>query len=160
MKKLLMLVLSLAMLLCSVSCSASYVDDKDAKGVIGIGLTALDDGVEYLPVEPDFLGDYFKAPTWVKEHEIRIAANASNLNQVGIYHVEEGHAKEMKETLSNYLAKALEKNEAWYDSYIPEETPKLRDAEVRVFGNYVAYAILDAEDRATFFDAIEAELKA
>ena len=52
-----------------------------------------------------------------------------------------------------------ERIETWYDSYIAQETPKLRDAEVKVFGNYAVYAIASKEDRAAFFDAVENALR-
>ena len=64
----------------------------------------------------------------------------------------------MENHLVSYLSKSFEKNREFYDSYIPEETAKLRDAEVRRFGNYVAYAILDRDSKSRFFSAIEDKL--
>ena len=64
----------------------------------------------------------------------------------------------MAKLLRDYLAQAYEDNRVWYDSYMPEETPKLRDAEVKVFGNYVVYAIYSSADKATLFDAVKAAL--
>ena len=149
-------------LLCSLaSCKATaWRDDVATADLIENALSALSDGVTYVDVEDDFLDGYVTPADWIVSFDIRIAEIAANLNQVGIYHVKDGHAADMKDQLESYLAKSLEQNEAWYNSYIPEETPKLRDAEVKVYGNYVVYAILSANDRATFFDTLEAELAA
>ena len=161
MKRFLTALLVLTLLLSLSACSGgSWRDDVATDTLIDTGLTALADGVNYVDVEDDFLDAYFTRADWIVSFDIRIAEIASNLNQVGIYHVQEGHANEMKEQLAAYLSKSLEQNQAWYDSYIPEETPKLRDAEVKVYGNYVVYAILSTDDRATFFGAIESALAA
>lgn len=161
MKKILSVLLAFCMLITLLaSCSKNdYRNDVDPDTLIKSGLEALSDDVTYLDPDDDFLDEYFKEPEWVEESEIRLSSIAINLNQVGIYHVEAGHANEMKELLSAYLAKSLEQNGAYYDSYMPEETLKLKDAEVKIFGNYVVYAILNTTDRATFFDSVEAGLK-
>ncbi|MBQ1963425.1 MAG: hypothetical protein II369_04835, partial [Clostridia bacterium] len=61
--------------------------------------------------------------------------------------------------LEKYLADSFTKNQTWYDSYIPTETPKLRDAEVKIFGNYVIYVIADKEDRTALLSTVEELLK-
>ena len=42
---------------------------------------------------------------------------------------------------------------------LPEEKPKLDNAEVRVYGIYVIYVIASDEARASIFEAVEGELK-
>ena len=157
MKKILCFLLAI-LLLASLSACKSYVDNANPDQLATTGLQALNDSVYYIEIDDSYLDDYFSQPDWVIDAELRMASTASNLNQIGIYHVSDGHAGEMKELIAGYLSKSYQDNSAWYDSYIPKETPKLRDAEVKVFGNYVVYAILAQADRATFFDAIEAEL--
>ena len=146
--------LSLLMLL-SLSACKSYADDIDTDNLATVGLNALVDGIDYAEADDGFLDDYFIAPAWVTDYEIYLAPTASNINQVGVYHVQDGHAEELETILSDYLKKSYEDNGNWYNSYIPKETPKLRDAEVKVFGNYVVYAILNQTDREVFFGAVE-----
>jgi len=145
------------MLLLLCSCS-NYADDIDTDNLATVGLNALGDGIDYVEADDGFLDDYFEEPSWVTDSEIYLAPTASNINQVGVYHVQDGHAEELEIILSDYLNRAYEENGNWYNSYIPKETPKLRDAEVKRFGNYVVYAILNQNDRAIFFETIENDL--
>ena len=156
-KQLLIAVMSLLMLFSLVSCS-SYADDIDTDNLATVGLNALSENIDYVEADDGFLDDYFSTPSWVTDYEIYLAPTASNINQVGVYHVQDGHTEEMEAILKDYLQRSYAENGNWYDSYIPKETPKLRDAEVKVYGNYIAYAILNETDRATFFDAIEKAL--
>ena len=140
------------------------MDFIDTDLLIKNALDAIGGNTQYTEVDDDYLSDYFTEADWMDDTELRIALNQSegsgyNINEVGVYHVKDGHASEMEDLLTNYLESAYEKNKTWYDSYIPEETPKLRDAEVKVFGNYVVYAILSESERNTFFTAIEDQLK-
>ena len=66
--------------------------------------------------------------------------------------------QELKKLTEEYLETMKNDQHAFIASYAPEELPKLERAEVRVFGNYVAYAILSDEDRTLFFDTVEKKL--
>ena len=43
--------------------------------------------------------------------------------------------------------------------YMPEEFPKLQNAETKTIGNYVMYAILSDSDKQAVFSAFEKTLK-
>lgn len=161
MKKILLAILSLALLCSMISCgeSAKYADDKAAKDLADTATQALGDNIAYLTAEDGFFDDYFAMPAYVTDSAVRFAPDTNNLNEFGVFHVKAGKANDMKDVLKAYLSDCLERNGSWYDSYIAQETPKLRDAEVKVFGNYAVYAIASKEDRAAFFDAIEGALK-
>lgn len=161
MKRMIAAMLSLVLLLSFAACKKEvYADNIKATDLADHAVTALNDGVTYLPADSGYLDDYFTAPDYVTESVIYFASDTNNLNELGIYRVSEGNAEKMETVLKDYLKSSLEKNQSWYDSYIPEETPKLRDAEVKVFGNYVVYAIFDAKDRTTVFDSIKGKLTA
>lgn len=152
-----LLLLSLAFL---PSCKGARLrNDVSALALCEFAIARLDDGVEYLVADEEYLGDYFKIPESVLDYSIHFAADGNNLNEFGIFHIQKGHADEMEELLEDYLEDSWERNQSWYDSYIPKETPKLRDAEVKVYGNYVMYAILDKDARKIFFDAVKEALK-
>ena len=161
MKKILLAILSLALLCSMISCkeSANYADNKPVADLADLATKALGDNISYLTAEDGFFDDYFAMPTYVTEGTARFAPDTNNLNEFGVFHVEAGKANDMKDVLKEYLSECLERNQSWYDSYIAQETPKLRDAEVMVFGNYAVYAIASKEDRAAFFDAVENALK-
>ena len=98
-------------------------------------------------------------PEYVTDSVIRFASDSNNINEIGIFHTTEGKSKEFAGMIKAYLLNSYERNQAWYDSYIPAETPKLRDAEVRIYGNYVVYAILSKESKGTVFSVAEKTLK-
>ena len=119
----------------------------------------LDDRVIYVKDKSNFTEEYFKTPDYVRESTVCYAQDTGNINELGVFHVTEGKAEEFSALLrEQYLDASLEKNRDWYDSYIPKETAKLRDAEVRTFGNYVVYAIFDRNERRSIFRTIEDEL--
>ena len=162
MKRIFLTLLSLTLLCSLISCgnSTNYVDDVSVTTLADGAIAALNDNTDYRTAENGFFDDYFTLPEYVTESTARFAADTNNLNEFGIFHVQVGNANAMKDILKTYLSDCLEQNQTWYDSYIPQETPKLRDAEVKVFGNYAVYAIASKDDRATFFDAVKKALKA
>ena len=159
MKKSLLILLSLALLLSLASCQGkNYTDDVAVLPLVENAISALGDDLDFSTAQSGYLDDYFTTPSYVTDSVIQFATSGNNLDEVGIFHVTAGNAKEMASLLEDYLSRSYEANQAWYDSYIPQETPKLRDAEVKAFGNYVVYAILSSSDRTVFFNGIEAEL--
>ncbi len=159
MKRFLLILLMLTLLPILPSCAnASYRDDVKLTDLVGTVEAALPARTDYATAEDGTLDDYFSMPSYVTESVIRFSMNAKNLDEYGIFHVTDGNASAMAKLLRDYLAQAYEDNRVWYDSYMPEETPKLRDAEVKVFGNYVVYAIYSSADKATLFDAVKSAL--
>ena len=79
------------------------------------------------------------------------------VDEYGVFKARDAeNAKALKAEVEAYLKNRLE---TWMDEYMPEEKPKVENAECRVFGNYVTYAILSESDRAAAFKAIDAALK-
>ena len=154
------LTLLYSLLILTACTKAEYKKDVKPREIAG----AL---CEKTPTESAWIGDdqslveeYAILPEYVKESQIYYAQSTNNLDEFGIFWVEEGNAKAVKSLLMHgYLEKRYNENREWYDSYMPTETPKLRDAEVRVFGNCVAYAILSPERRTAFFSECEKLLK-
>ena len=79
------------------------------------------------------------------------------VDEYGVFRAKDADAaKELEKQAKDYLANRLE---TWMDEYMPEEKPKVENAECRVFGNYVVYAILSDANRSAAFKAVEAALK-
>ena len=113
-------------------------------------------GEGYIGDTSGYTEEYFPMPSYVLEHEILYRPQSNVLDEFGIFRVEEGHAKELASLIKeDYLAAAYEKNRDFYNSYMPKETPKLQNAEVRTYGNYVVYAILSPADRAALFGELQ-----
>jgi DNA phosphorothioation-dependent restriction protein DptG len=161
MKRILLCLLVLLMLGTALtSCqNENYIDNAEVNTLADSAVNVLNPEIKYLTPDEFYLVDYFDTPSYVKSYTLRRAMIGNNLNELGIYHVEEGKAEEMKNVLETYLDICYNTNKTWYESYIPQEVPKLRDAQVKVFGNYVVYVILNQEDRAAVLNAIEGALK-
>ena len=107
----------------------------------------------------DWLADYVSLPDGMFDYEICFSSDGSNINEFGIWHVRQDQVAVTEAALRTYLSESLRKNREFYNSYIPEETVKLEKAEVKVFGNYVCYAILNEHDKNIFFSTIQEELQ-
>ena len=153
-------VLTFFTLLTAVSCKKA---NKAYSDVISAAELAQEmeeelDHTEFRTAHNNWLDDYVTLPEGLSDYRICFSADGSNLNEFGIWHVRADQIAPLEATLRAYLAESLLRNREFYNSYIPQETPKLEHAEVRVFGNYVCYAILDENDRTVFFRTLEEEL--
>ena len=138
--------------------NAVYLDTVSAEKLAEEAAEELE-YADFRTANGDWLADYVTLPDGLTDYRICFSSDGNNLNEFGIWHVKSDQIAPLEATLRAYLAESLMKNREFYNSYIPQETAKLEDAEVRVFGNYVCYAILDREDRALFFHTIEDELR-
>lgn len=156
MKRLICTLLLLALPFSLSACAKrSYSNEASLEDLGNAALEALALKQDYGIADEDYLEDFFSPPSYVLESRILMSSNGNDLNEIGIYRVTEGNANAMKRILNGYLVDSLRAYEDWYNSYIPKELPKLVNAEVKVFGSYVVYAILSDADRAAAFDAIE-----
>ena len=79
------------------------------------------------------------------------------VDEYGVFQAKDADGvKALEKEVQDYLANRLE---TWMDEYMPEEKPKVENAECRVFGNYVVYAILSDANRSAAFKAVDAALK-
>ena len=115
---------------------------------------------KWIGEDQDFIKEYIEIPEYVKESQVYYAQNTNDLDEFGIFWVEDGKGNAVRSMLTQgYLQKRYNENQEWYNSYMPTQTPKLRDAEVRVYGNCVVYAVLSSEQRTAFFAECEKLLK-
>ncbi len=139
---------------------AEYKTDVDTKELAAQLKEKMPTNSAWIEGDQASLEEYITVPESVQKGHIYYAQNTNDLDEFGVFLVEEGKAKAVRDMLAQeYLQKRYTDNREWYDSYMPTETPKLRDAEVRIYGNCVAYAILSPENRKAFFDECEKLLK-
>ena len=150
--------LFLAMLsLFAVGCSTKYRTDVPVYELANLALEGIDDSIRFVRAEQNYLDGYLPTDSLSSSREIYFAADGNRLDEFGIFYSD--RPRELKDELEDYLEDTLEENRSFYDSYIPEETPKLRDAEVRSFGDCVVYAILSPEHKKELFRRIEEDLR-
>ena len=74
-----------------------------------------------------------------------------NIDEYGIFKGNDAaQTKAIADALKTYIQFMLD---AWMDEYLPEEFPKLQNAEVWTEGDYVVYAIVSDEVRGSMKDA-------
>ncbi len=150
----------LLFLLASCQNAAMYRDDVDLFELSDAIFDELNSSFIFHIDNTGTTDDYFIRPDFVTESAVFYTGNTENIDEFGIYHVTDGNAEAMATLLKErYLTVSYENNHDWYNSYIPNETQKLRDAEVKTFGNYVIYTILNTADRNTVYHAAKKNLQ-
>ena len=150
--------LSLILLPMLLACQATGEYRTDVSvNTLAEGIHALWEG--YQTDTSSLLGDYLNLDEGVREHTLLYRSDTNNLDEIGIFRLQGKKPNDLAAELQQkYLWETYDKNHTFYDSYMPNETPKLQNAEVRVYGNYVVYAILSEADKATLFRFVEETL--
>lgn len=79
------------------------------------------------------------------------------IDEYGIFKMNDAASVEaMKTAMESYLATA---RATFNENYAPNERPKIEASEVRVFGNYVMYAVLSDSEKDAAFSILESALK-
>ena len=95
--------------------------------------------------------------SFISHAVVRIQNAGTALDEFGIFRAPDNLSPAiLEDTVKAYLTA---RNEEWTGLYLMEEYPKLRDAEYKVFGQYVVYAILSEEERTALFAEAEAQLR-
>lgn len=158
MKKLSILLIAV-LLLTLVSCGGDYIDTVSSSELATTaiayvttegGTRVLDDDVILEFVEDD-------VPSYLRDYTVIKANNAKNINEFGIFRVEDGKASDMKEIVESYVSNL--KGQYRSMQYFPEEVEKIDFATVKAYGNYVVYSFLNESDTEAFYTAIENNLK-
>lgn len=146
---------TLLLTLAACNKTGDYRNDLDADAVINslIVKIPLEDG--YYEADDDYVDFYFPgSDDIIDDDEIQFAKASTNKNQLGVLKAENGRVEDLKKLCEDYIATIQERWVAQAD-YTPEEHPKIADAEVRVYGNYVIYAMLLPADREAVFAEAE-----
>lgn len=152
---LLLVCAALGALLCACGSTAKNVPCADISAAVSAALGKADS----LTSPPDsYITGYMKTdPAAFGDYALCINAYGKNIDEFGILKAgKELDAAAVKKIAEDYLALRLS---GWMEGYMPEEKPKLTNAEVRTQGDYVMYCILDDADKAAAFGAFTDALK-
>ena len=145
--------------LTSCSQQKSYANDLPCAELMDAVEDQIPVDFGYETFSGDHLRYYFEDTKRPDDHCLRYSVRSEDINEFGIFHAPDDAAREeLKRLTEGYLETLKSDQQAFIASYAPEELPKLERAEVRVFGNYVAYAILSDDDRKLAFETIEKKL--
>ena len=91
------------------------------------------------------------------EYTVCINSFGTDVDEFGIFKAkDEDTAKALASEVQSYLDNRLA---TWMDEYMPEEKPKVENAEVKVAGVYVLYGILSDSARKAAFAALDEAIK-
>ena len=160
MKRYWILVLVLATLLSACAKKGKdYVDDLPCSEIADTVEEQIPVDFGYETFGGEHLRYYFEDTKVHDDACLRYTVRSEDIGEFGIFHApDEESRKELERLCEEYLKTLREEKTAFIESYAPEEVPKLERAEVRSFGNYVAYAILSDDDRELFFETVEKKL--
>lgn len=114
---------------------------------------AANDPADYVPREDSYIENFISiVPSDYANCLILVSTEGGSVSEYGVIETSPGEAKKTAEAIGEYFEFY---DSIWDDRYIPEEYPKLRDAEVKTFdGRFVVYTILGEDERAAVFEAV------
>ena len=148
-----------ALLLLTMLCacgSGAGTKDVPVSDITAAVSAALDKTDSLTEADGMFLGLTKQTAEALGDHAVLINVYGTNIDEYGVFKAGAMSAKELKAVADDYLSKRLD---SWMEEYMPEEKPKLTNAEVRVSGDYVMYCILSDADKEAAFQAFETAVK-
>ncbi len=159
MKRSICILLCLAALLCLGACGkkAAWRTDVPLDKLAETVEKHLDGGSLAAMQESYLKGAMKMDPSIFAEWLVKINAYGANIDEYGIFKApdEQGVVK-VKQAAEDYLKL---RRDTWMEEYMPEEKPKLTQAQVKVCGLYVIYAIVSDDARGKILADFESALK-
>lgn len=147
MKKLLILVLCLCLVLILAACGKGSADPGMDAVSSALASAAATDSM--MKVDADYIANTIKLAAGDYEAaDVRLSNVGTNIDEYGVFKGKDSaQAAAIKSAVESYLKFRLD---VWMSEYLPEEFPKLQNAQVWTEGNYVLYTILgdDAKSAA------------
>ena len=158
MKKLFLSVISIILLLSLISCSSTdYTDTKSAQDVASAVASSITTEGGTKTLDSDAILEISDTElSYLKDFVMIRANNTKNINEYGIFRVENGKAEDMKNLISTYVENKQKTYRAM--EYFPEETEKIDCATVQIFGNYVVYSFLNENDTDALHNAVKNQI--
>lgn len=144
------------LLLLLAACGGGSAKDVPVDKVADAVAAAIGKTDSLAALDANFLGLTRLSADALGEHAILINAYGANIDEIGVFKAGSMNTKDLKATVDDYLARRVD---TWMEEYMPEEKPKLTNAEVRTNGDYVMYCILSDADKDAAFKAFDAALK-
>jgi len=151
-------ILALSLLTACAGKAANIRDDVPVSDVsVAIAAVLGDDALVSVP-ETYYAGSMKMDVSEFDGYDVKINSKGINIDEFGVFKAKDSsQLPAAQKAVNDYLAFRLQ---IWMEEYMPEEKPKLENAEVKTVGNYVMYAILSDEGKKSAFSAFEKSLKA
>lgn len=145
----------MACMLCGCGISSDDGNDPDMQDVADAVFTASQVSMDNMSQIPeDYVADIIQVdPSYYEIRNTIISTVGTNIDEYGIFKAtDKKNADKIASALNSYIEY---RQDAWMDNYMPDEKPKLDNAEVWQQGNYVMYVILGDDVRAAVKSAFE-----
>lgn len=140
MKRIIALLLVLTAILCLCACGSPGTGDPGMEKV-SAAVTAVADNDNMQTIPDSYMQNMMQIdPSMYDEVTTGISKVGTCIDEYGVFKTSDPDA--LADALNAYLEY---REEVWMIEYLPEEHPKLQNAEVWTVGSYVMYAILDAD---------------
>ena len=148
------LMLTSLLLLFICSCGASdYANDVGVESIDTRAKEALALNGGYYNADSDFMTFTFHDPEYVDAYAVTFAQTSTDISEYGIFHVSESDKVDDMVALAEGYLESYKAN--WMTNYLAEEYPKIENAQVRAFGCYVVYSILDENATDRLHETVE-----
>lgn len=159
MKKIISLILAV-LLLCSLcGCGGAKVEYRDDVAVADLAqnlISSLSGGSEMAAMKDSYIqGVMGMDLSGYSEYAVYVSAIGTNIDEFGIFKLGSLSASDAQKQIDAYLQM---REETWMKEYIPEEYPKLQNAEVKLCGNYIIYVLLSDSERSSALKSFEDSL--
>ena len=159
MKRSICILLCLAALLCLGACGKkeTWRTDVPLSTLAEVVEKHLDGGSLAAMQESYLKGAMKLDPAIFSDWLVKINAYGANIDEYGIFKApDEAGVAAVKQAAEDYLKL---RRDTWMEEYMPEEKPKLTQAEVKVCGLYVIYVIVSDDARGKILTDFENALK-
>ena len=158
MRKGIILIAALIAVLILGGCGGGDAKDVPVADIETAVDTALGTNVDMAQQSESYVKGMLKIePGSYAECVVKSDAHAETVDEYGIF---KGADSSQTDKLETSVKAYLDVRRAsWMDAYMPEEKPKVENAEYKRVGNYVMYVILHEDNRATALKAFEDALK-
>ena len=157
MKKLTLLSLAFILLLSFAACGAPAYKNDVATADIASAVDAKLSGAATLVTADELYLTSFNPEyiTLVCEYTVKYTSSGASFDEYGIFKVENAADTEKIVTMLNEFKQYRIDADL---GYLPAELPKIKDAKIVTYGNYVMYAFLSAEEADAAFAEFEKAL--
>ncbi len=163
MKRYGLLAMTLVLAVCLCACGggddAQIRDDVPVSDLSNAVLADISEADSLTQVDANYIQNALKiAPDMYETCDVRVSTYGTNINEFGIFQAaDEEAAATLDQAVADYLQM---RDDAWMPEYLPEEYPKLENAQHQRVGRYVMYAILSDSERTAAFSSFSDTLQA
>ena len=144
------------------ACGPSYRTDAEPSALMEKALRAMQgDPGDFTEPEEDFIERNIGDLQGLTGSSLRLHKQSGNFSEAGVFRFSDAKsASEAEQKVRAYVQSQQEYLGDFLAQYEAAEVEKINNAQVKVYGVYVAYGFLTKADASAFFDEISGQLKA